>query len=549
MDINQLSAILGNSAAVTGQLGAGLSPAFAQVTQGITDAANAQVRATEAKGTIATEAAKGQLATQRQNLTAASALGTNMADAAPLTIQIQQLLRTNVAKLNQQQAVVSDIEANNDLFTNPAGFLRDLLVGDGERAKLQALQDQTKTASDTLQMINQATQQTAATNRALTETVTDASVLAMQEQIKAESDLAIAESKQRLGSTRVEELRAMQSFNSAQASQFLQLFQAQAMDEQRAFTRSQRFAADEERKQQKATDEELLAMRNSAAQNLGLPVVTNLQGWRTTMQLNKEREDMLLTQGARLRNGAGVSLGDNPIEAMARAQALQVPLSEPQQQLVKKSQMLTAQAGDRNVVKALYPELGPQALSELMADKKRRPEIINKYMSQQINTMRATVDPQNPTNLYAPAPLGTLKDQPYMKENKFLNAYILPSAVTSPNVAIDGGQLAEFSMDAIKKGVSTSEIAEGISFLGAQLVNQNNLMYNYQLFGLPIQESLRIPVAVKGQGFWSTGGFTGVVDITKPTEVERMLAQVQAEMVKRERSVGTGGTTLRNMFP
>lgn len=422
--------------------------------------------------------------------------------------------------------------------------------------QLEAIQKKTKTTADSLQLINQTTQQTAATNKALTQTVTDSSILALQEGIKAQTDLAIAESKQKLGSTRVEQLRAMQSFNSAQASQYAQIFNAEAAAEQRAFSNEQRLALAEDRKaareaklQGDNTDMELLNNRNLAAERLGLPTVANLQGWKTMIQLNKEREDRLITQGTNMSNGFKPRLGDNPMEALEVAQKLQIPLSPAQQQMIKKTQMLSAEATTPEAIQAMFPEMGTVGRAELLSDKKRRPELVNKYLSGKINAQRASINPQDPTSLYAPAPIGTLAEQPYMAENKFLADYYLPSAKVAPDTALDGAQMAEFAMDAIKKGVPTDVIVDGIKFLGTQSMNQNNLMYDYTLFGLPIQESLRIPVALKGQGFWATGGFSGVVDITKGSDIERMLAQVQAEMIKRERNISSAGSTLNNMFP
>lgn len=556
MDLAQIQALLGNQAATTGGLLAGIAPAFSQVSQGIQAEGDALQKQAQAQGVIKGQEAQGQLVTQQQNQTAASALGTNMGDAAPLTIEIQNLLRQSVGQLNKQQAVVADIEANNDLFTNPLGFLRDLVSGDAERGKLKALQDQTKTAAESLQMLNQSTQQTAATNKALSQTVSDASVLAVQENASALAAQAAAQTRQRLGTTRVQELQALQQMSAAQTSQYVQMFNMETQAEQRAFMREEALARREDRNEAKRlkleaqqADEAMLAVRNAGASALGLEPINSLASWKTSIQLNKDREDKLFTEGQKVSRGFSASVGDNPISAIQGARQFGIPLSEPQQQLTKKIEMLASQQFSRDQLAQLYPDAKPQELMELMTDKKRRPEIMARYMARQVDQMRASVDPQNPTNLYAPAPLGSLVNRKEMQSNPFLSKYYLPTATTSPDTPIDGSSMAEFAMDAIKSGIPTDKIAEGIVYMGEQLIAQNNLTYNYRMFGLPPQQSLRIPVLVKGTGIWATGGFSGTVDITKPTDVMRMITQAQSELTKRERTVSTGGSMLRNMFP
>src|SRR6478736_3767368 len=132
--------------AITGGGMQNLPAAFGVKQSGIIAEGDATQRAALAKGEIDVRNEQGIAQAQQQNQQAATNLGSNMSQTGSLTVELGNILRQSVTDLNKQQAVVSGIEANSDLLTNPLGWLDDLVRGDGERAKLKALQGQAETA-------------------------------------------------------------------------------------------------------------------------------------------------------------------------------------------------------------------------------------------------------------------------------------------------------------------------------------------------------------------------------------------------------------------
>lgn len=511
--------------AITGGGMKNLSSAFGVKQAGIIAEGDATQRAALAKGQIDATAEAGMARAQQQNQQAASNLGSNMSDVGSLTMELGNVLRQNMTELNRQQAKVANIEANSDLLTNPLGWLEDLLTGDAERAKLKALKDQTDTAAKSLQTLNQATQQTAASNIAIAVTKDESTVLAQQKLAAATADAAAAATQVKLGGTAVDFLVTQQNFNHQQATLALAQRNAAAQDEQRLWLREQRELDRMQRQEAKVVDENLMALRNAGAADLGVATVTNISGFKAMMQLDKELEAKLIARGQALQKGfKNIPLAANPLEAVTAAQTMNIPLSPSEQQLTKKMAAIAPEATTKEGIQWLYPNMKQADVLALQADKKKHPEIVAQYLEKQALQQQATVKVGDSTNWYAPASIGTLASQPYMQQNPFLSQAVLPSAVAAPDTAFDPSALMTQGMELIDKGMASKDVVEGISWMAAQLVNQASATTNYSRFALPPMTGLKMPILIDS-GSRFTSNVSGVIDITQASEVNRILLQ------------------------
>lgn len=190
LDLNailQSIAVVNNQQNQGAQQIAGLLDSGAGIAAGIADnTLKSGVLAADAQRTTA----EYQLHTEQQNLSLANAYGTNQGAASDMITGIGNAMRATGEALIRQQGVVSDIEAGSDLLGNPLGWLRDLVTGDEERAKLSGLQNQFNTLSEVNKQLNAATQIGVQTQNAIQQTLNQDSIDKL-----AEAGVAAAQAK------------------------------------------------------------------------------------------------------------------------------------------------------------------------------------------------------------------------------------------------------------------------------------------------------------------------------------------------------------------
>lgn len=202
--------------------------------------AGAQVARQQA-GDIGTEAAlaaqitsaEGQLKlnAQNQNRQVAQLAGTQIGGPTDVLGPLLQGMQMDAQKLIASQAQVSELESNSDLITNPLGFLRHLVQGDGARAQRDALAANLDTKQKTAQALNSATQQSVMTQEAIKETVTQSMIVDMAEMDILRGQVKAAEATKQsyqYGAQAVGVMRQLGAENFNRATNMYQLLQDDA---------------------------------------------------------------------------------------------------------------------------------------------------------------------------------------------------------------------------------------------------------------------------------------------------------------------------------
>lgn len=182
----------------------------------------------------------GELATQQDNLKAAQAFGTDIGAQTDVLTPLAEIMRQTSIEYVNAAAYAAEVEAGSDLFGNPVGWLKDLVVGDGVRGRRDALESQLDAQSKVVQNLNAATQQTVQTQNAITQTLNSKSIeqLARAEAAKytIQANEATIESI-KLGANSIGILSATAESNFSRSAQ---MFNMQQQAEQMAFARAER---------------------------------------------------------------------------------------------------------------------------------------------------------------------------------------------------------------------------------------------------------------------------------------------------------------------
>lgn len=553
VNIDQVLNVLGNAAGETGGLQQQLRAATSATKEGITEKTAAEQQAIVNQGVVAVQQEKGQLAAQEDARRAATSFGTNMSDVSQIVTGVGDALRQSALQVIAESKNVNQIAARSDLFSNPAGFAYDLLYGDAAREKLAGAETQFDAASKVMAGLNQATQQTVATQKAIAATKSEATLAAQEDLIANTAAANAADAKMKLAGADMQYINSMDSLNARQVQLATTAYNIQAQAEQQAWMRADRERARVEKLDAKKGDDILLNYYNTGARAMGQPEVSSMGGLRALSSVNKKKMDYILNRGAEILDTGTARMASNPFEALSAVQQFNLPLNPAQTQVAKKfnaelgtalqvgsiEEVLIAQGADPKTVK--------RAAMEMAGDKKQWPRLQEDWLKLKALKDQEVVAVGDPSNIYAPPALEFLAGKTELDSNPFLMKYIKPVVAVGGGATFDPSQFLSFAAKAsLEDKMSVSDITDGIVWMANQARLSNNATVAYhKTFGVEPQQKLVMPTIVEGGSMF--GDSVKNVDITDPTAVtSRVLDAIAAS--KRSASISLAGGMSNSPF-
>lgn len=528
-----LSSVLNALGAGQGQTQAnmgGMQAAGEMQKQAIMQEGEAIGAAGEAQKTVKAQQDAGLLIAQEQSRRAATSLGTNMSDATQIVTQIGNDMRNSYAQMQADAAKVNKIEANATL-SNPLGLLYDVLAGDQARANLKGSQTKFDIASKTLQSLNQATQQTAATNLAIAETKSEASNKAGLDFIDAQTKQAQAQNQQKLAGVDIQMFQALDSMNARQISYAVQGYGLVAQEEQRQWSRMMRETEMEMRKENKQVAQATLDMYNAGLQAAGQNRTVDAASMKLEMATNKQKFDYILSMGVAATTGYGSPrYGADPAQALTGIQAFRINLPAAQAQLAKSLSTDMSQALTPTNLVAAGMAKDVFSAQQLLADKKNHPAIQSQYLLKKAERDINSINPNDTTNLYAPPPIDVLKGKSELQNNPLLKDYLLPSVEAGGNIRWDPSAMIKAGADGMMTGkYSSTQVADAVSWTASQLMLSSDTTRNYRGFGLPTLSEfgkMYMPLNIDPGGYFNT--INASIDVNDPVQVTSLMQRIIA---------------------
>lgn len=550
---------------------ASLASTQAQQSQGIADLNNQSAELSQEAanqiseaGTLTAQAQlvqlQGQLQTQKNRVQAANAFGTNVGDVSDIITQLGQGMRDSAIQLTEAQSAVTEIEANSDLLSNPAGWLRDLVGGDAARAKRDALAQQFDTQQKLAAGLNAQTQSTVQTQNAITETLSQASITQTAEATRL---LANAEaSKQAIagkqyGAQAIEALRTngAQEFNRS-VQVYSQITEDQRYKEGMALRQEQFAALQEQRKRGKMEDQEYVDATgrvNAYRTAAGLPPV-NETFVRRTLTQGGDLGDDIRRQEARGMSLTGSSMpiavfGNSPAETINAITKDQPKLPDSWKPAVSILQAASQVATDSINQKLLVP-----GNEDLKKNPAARAAILNDSVKQVATNYQANIQNDKGNPYQAPA-ISTILDENLngTSDSKFAISVLQTLAATnqqypSPDLLIASG------IAAVDRGeLSINDVRDGVTQFYQNAVSINTATGGYLQLGIPPQAGYNTKLESLRRGFFDAA-FTSLslsepglgartmqqrnaneaaaaktLDMTKPTDVTLAITVLQSK--------------------
>jgi hypothetical protein len=485
------------------------------------------------KGLIDLQVSVGELEAQKRSQQIARSIGTDMTDMAQIATTVGASMKSSGSQVIQAAKEVNELESNNNLLTNPLGFFNDLLFGGEVRGRLSGAATEFDAASKVMANLNQATQASVVTQKALAETHTDATIAAQKQLIADTAAVEAGKSKQLLAGADIELIGMIDGLNARQASMATSAYHIQAQAEQQAWMRADREAA-------KAAEEEQLKFFNAGAALTGQPKVTTMAGFRAAISANKGKVNYLISRGAESlsREDGKARIASNPLEFLTVSRDFGLVLNPAQENTRSKLNSSLDQALQVPNAQRIFESQGMEksaasrAAREAIGDKKQWPMLQEQWLRLKAGDDAAHIRVGDSTNIYAPPSLDFIADKPFVSSDPFLSKYIKPLVANQSNAVFDPSTLLKFSIDAaLKDKIPTSDIAESIAWIAKQAELANNASINYPSIGLPAQRGLRMTTVIDNPG--RSGGSVKDIDISDPTAVEARIIDYISNYTKQ----------------
>lgn len=461
-------------------------------------------------------AAQGQLATQKARVQAANAFGTNVNDVSDIITQLGTGMRDDAIKLTQAQAEVSKIESESDIISNPLGWLRDLVGGDAARAKRDAIASDFDTKQKLAQGLNNATQQTAVTQNAITETLSQASITQAADATKLLADAEASKQAiagKQYGAQAIEALRTNGAQDFNRSIQVYSQIQDESRYQEGLAMRQEQFAAlQEQRKRGKMEDQEFVDMTarvNAYRAGANLPPVNETFVRRSALQPG-ELGDTIRSQelqGMKLMNGGLKVFGETPADTIEvlRRDTPKLPDSfKPAVTVLEQG----FQAAQVEIAKQVLSPDGQMIKKDAAAQKTIR----NQTIAATAAGFQSNIQTGKGNPYEAPS-VSVILGEPNGLADSAFGKVVLQTLVATGQNNPSPDMVIAMGIAAVDKGELTlNDVRDGVSSFYQNATGINNATGGFLQLGVPAQQGYKTKIAGLTDSIWDKigGGFAGM---------------------------------------
>lgn len=463
--------------------------------------ATEQTAAEVSAGAAVVEAANiAALETQNARLTVANSLGTNVNAVTDIITGLNEKMRQEAVALVDQQRAVGKLQSEATL-SNPIGLLKDVLVGDAERAKLASLEGNFDRTHKVLSALHNQTQTAAVTANAISAPLTKASIAAATEQAIAAGNaklatmkmeglnygLAVIETKQKLGTSQFNRLMSIQD----------RIRQEAEWQENMRF-RKEQFTSLQDARKDKQNDrvywQDVTARINVANAVMGLPPVNEETVSRTYPQnspLGQSLRDKEYRGFVALESGGTITLGTDAAESYSTIVTHRPKLPEafePSRKLLEAGQAEIDRVS--SLISSGTPVPAGTNTYGLTPTTIKDPAVVRRAFNNAVDgiAQRLLADTTIPENPYVAAPLTVIAEQaPEFAQSRFFEEVAKP-LINSGKIESDPAYVSSMAMSAVKAGkITLPEAISGTAALYQEAMAVKNDSGGLQVMGLPRQ--------------------------------------------------------------
>lgn len=530
-NLSNITGILQNAFDNLDSTRSGTIDAYGTAKRAVGDIATASALAKQQEAIIAYQKDVGEHRAQQNIRTFATAAGTNMDDPSEIVSALGAQMRQAALETMQRQARVNRIESNNDLFRNPLGFLVDFAVGDEARGDLAASQATLDSTSQSLAKLNQATQSTAITQRAIAETTSAATIQAHQQQLAAEATAIAAKGRYDMAQQDINMLSTLSQLDGKGVNYAWQAYQIGRAEEDRI-----RKAAELE--SQKASEQTILEQYNAGMAEMGRAGVSSI---KELTKVPVKLRDLAINRGSQIIYAQKNELpvppmvwGSNPIEAVATMQQLGLTPSPAMVDTANKVSTLAAGWQSQENLTKMYIDQGivsnqaeaiKLASSVLGGTKEQKQEAQNqytRYIIQRASTEQSQLSPDS--NPYVLPPISVLNSDTLIDSSPFLSEFVGPLIDAAKAEGVEPNITPQYLLDSIitastrkETPITTSSAADDVAAMYRSLITMNDVARGFKALNMPTSD--RYAAIIK------FGGTALPVNMANPNDIVRAASE------------------------
>lgn len=505
MNLSQLIAATNQQQANSKATVAGVTSAYGQAIAAQNRVVDAEERIGVNNAIIEGQKKQGELEAQNNARRFAEEAGTNISEESNILSLLGEQQRELALDVLQRSQRVQRLDEVAHLG-NPLGFIYDAFFGESERGQLETARNSLNSVRDTIQGLNQSTQQVALTQNAIAETLTDATVAATADLQLANATKAAEEARVKVAAAQVDMLTTVNQLNRQGLDDMFRIVQAQGAAESRQLAREQRKALAAEREELRKAKELQVEDYNLGAKALGLRPVNSYVEIPTTGAAG-ERSRYIMDKGWEFSQTNKLTFGgDTPTEAVAWADAYpNAALNESQKYGINLAREYFSDY-DTNPIDAIRraglaksDHEAREIYSSMKTGEQRLALRDGTVQAMFSNMVRVGVKPEDTTHPLALAPIGNAAGSPILEENPVLRKYIAPLVEADPESMFDPGKLAEWALEDLRKGeFSTGELTDATVSMAKLLGSKTVLARGFSdIAGFQNVESLNMSLTAK----------------------------------------------------